>query len=232
MLRTFQATGNTWIKVSLKFLLSLCIFRYLNAFESWAWKDCWDAAVGSAGSGHSAGLGWSRPGVQGHRPQCQRLSPWHLCPDFVSVLERVGWEQEDQQGGRALHESSQEVVLLWSELHRDGESCVPPCSCRSQLPCIPPSCVTWPPLGRKCFFQHSVSYETSSFIVPAFAEHLACQMLLQIKEGCEPKFWVQTPSNFGKVCIPVLWLCSIPASFQSYLVTVFIFSSNQKLQEM
>lgn len=75
-----------------------------------------------------------------------------------------------------------------------------------------------------------MSYETSSFIVPAFAEHLACQMLLQIKDGFEPKSWVQTPSDFGKVCIPILWFCSIPASFQSYLVIVFIFSCSQKLQ--
>lgn len=62
------------------------------------------------------GLGGVGPGVQWHRPQCQRLSPWHLCPDFVSVLERVGWEQEDQQGGQALHESSQEVCspLKWA----------------------------------------------------------------------------------------------------------------------
>lgn len=83
----------------------------------------------------------------------------------------------------------------------------------------------------KHFFQLVVSHGTSSFTVPVFAQHLACQMLLQIKGGSEPKSWVQIPSNFGKVCIPILWLYSIPASFQSYLVTVFIFFCNEKLKK-
>lgn len=64
-LRTFQVTGNTRLKVCLKFLLSLCILRHLNAFENQAWKDSWDVVMGPAGSGHSAWLGrsWARSAV-------------------------------------------------------------------------------------------------------------------------------------------------------------------------
>lgn len=121
-------------------------------------------------------------------------------------------------------------VLLWSEQHRDGGSCVPPAAANPSSPAL--TLPVWPAF----FHQGSVSSNILCHVelhlswCQPFTEHLACQMLLQIKDGFEPKSWVQTPSDFGKVCILVLWLCSIPASFQSYLVTVFIFSCNQKLQ--
>lgn len=59
MLRTFQVTGNTRLKVSLKFLLFLCVLRYLNTLKARHGKDSWDAVMGSAGSGHSTWLGRS-----------------------------------------------------------------------------------------------------------------------------------------------------------------------------
>lgn len=149
---------------------------------------------------------------------------------FKSLEKNRGENKRISREDKRDMNQSRRSFLLWREHHRDVGSWVPSCSCNLQLSCIHCSCATQLPPRRKCFFQHAVSHETSSFIVPAFAERLACQMLLQIKDGPEPKSWVQTPSDFGKVCIPILWLCSIPASFQSYLVTVFIFSCNQKLQ--
>lgn len=189
--------------------------------------------MGSASSGHSAWLGRSWAVECSDTGHIEPVS-WQLCPWVgwgLSLMKRIGARTRGS-AGRTSVTWTKAGGLFSFEGSTTGMlgAWVPLCSCSFQLSCIHRSCATRLPPQRKCFFQHAVSHETSSFIVPAFAEHLACQMLLQIKDGPEPKSWVQTPSDFGKVCIPILWLCSIPASFQSYLVTVFIFSCNQKLQ--
>lgn len=238
-LRTFPLARNTGLKVPLKFLLFLRKIHLGTSMHPWAPKCFWKSSVKRL-LGCCNGLRQLRTRHLARRtdmdPSARNPGSWQLRPGLgwgLGLRKRAG----RGSAGRTSTAWSEAgglfslVALLWSQHPRDGGgSWVPPCSCSFQLPFLHPSCTTRLPPRRKRFFQHAVSHETSFFIVPVFAQHLACQMLLQIKDGSEPKSRVQTPSNFGKVCIPILWLCSIPASFQSYLVRVFIFFCNQKLQ--
>lgn len=54
-------------------------------------------------------LAWEELGQECRDTDLSATDLGSRVPDFVSVPGRIGWEQEDQQGGRVLHEPKQEV---------------------------------------------------------------------------------------------------------------------------
>lgn len=153
-----KSLGTSGSRCVWNFFLSLRILRHLKAFKKQAWEESWDAVRGSAGS--DPVLGWEEPGQECSDTDSARDCPLGSCvPDFVSVPERIGWEQEDQQGGQALHELKQEVCspLKWApqgwwELCPSMQLQIPaflhspfPCdlaSCTKEV-FLPTFCVVW-----------------------------------------------------------------------------------------
>lgn len=94
--------------------------------------------MGSASSAHSAWLGTSH-GVRWHRPQRRR--PGALAVVSLTWMgfrsQEKEWEQEDQQGGQALHQPKQELFspLKWAPQGWWVPSSFP----RSPFPCDPAS---------------------------------------------------------------------------------------------
>lgn len=109
VLRTFQVTGNTGLKVSLKFLLSLCILRYLNTLKTRHGET--PGMLCSSLLAQGSWLGRTSQECSDKDLSARECLLGSCVPDFVWVPERIGWEQEDQQGGWALPVCS---ALKWA----------------------------------------------------------------------------------------------------------------------
>lgn len=149
-LRTLQVTGNTRLKVSLKFLLSLCILRYWNTFENLVWKT--PGMLSWALLAQDRALGWDNSAVT---PSSVPEPPWQprACLCLGPWKNRVGTRGSAARASPAWARSGGLLCFEVSPTGMVGAVSLP----AAANPCTHPPCVTCLSPSGKCLFQHSVS---------------------------------------------------------------------------